>query len=100
MKSHINALGKLLQKFPNDPIIRGNYISTKKNFRKLIKKSRAQQRELILEKIKLAEEKNPTTFWNLVNNIKDKKDHIEHIEPSVFLEYFKSLHSPDTKKQF
>ena len=45
LRSHVNSLGKLLQRYPNDPILRGNYINTKKSFKKFLRKARSEQRE-------------------------------------------------------
>jgi hypothetical protein len=100
LKESLNALGKLLQKYPRDPYIRGKYISGKKNFRRTIKKARMEQREQILDKIKVMEDQNPTAFWNLVNNIKGKKESHENIEPEIFYDYFRTLHSPVENKKF
>ena len=100
LKNQLNNLGKLLLKFPNDPQLRGNYISLKKNFRKHLKEMKIQHREQILEKIQALEDKNPTQFWNLINKIKEKRESKESIDPEIFLDYFKTIHSSCNKRHF
>ena len=100
LREEISSLGSLLQKYPTDPHLRGKYMFLKKNFRRSLKRARAEQRENILEKIQQIENKNPTEFWKLVNNIKSKKIKNEVIDPDVFLDYFKSLHKPGNSKMF
>ena len=72
----------------------------KKCFRRSIKKARDDQKEKILDKLQLIEDKNPTEFWNLINKIKSKKANKENIDPELFLEYFRSLHKPNKDKRF
>ena len=89
-----------MQKYPQDPIIRGKYFSIKKNFSKILKKSKKEQKDELLEKIRQMEDKNPTVFWNLIKNIKQKKEQGEVIDPDEFFEHFKTLHSSKTDKHF
>lgn len=89
-----------MQKYPNDPIIRGNYFTLKKNFSRLLKKAKREEREQLSQKIAQLENKNPTEFWKLINTIKSKRDLNEHIEPEVFLEHFKALHALKPNKNF
>ena len=100
MKNEIENIGHLLLKYPNDPLLRGKFITFKKNFWKSYKKAQADQREQILHKIQTLEEKNPNEFLSLVNKIKNKTTVNEHIEPDIFLEYFKELHNTCNNSKF
>ena len=99
-KSQIRQLANLLQKYPNDPILRGKYITSKKNLRKKLKKARLVERETLLEKLQESEEKDPEAFWRLIQNIRSKQDNNESIEPEIFLNYFKTLHKANPQNNF
>ena len=44
--------------------------------------------------------KKTTAFWNLVKTIKDNKENNENIDPDIFFDYFKALHSPSKNHNF
>ena len=100
MKKDMKNLAYLLTKYPRDPIIRGRFFTLKKSINKTIKQTLIDQRNTILNKIQQAENKCPTTFWKLVNTIKNKKQKNECIEPNVMYDYYKELHSKKFDSRF
>ncbi len=93
LKNQLKSLGILLQKYPTNPYIRGQFYHLKRNFNSILKKANIKKRETILNKIQELEDKNPAAFWNLVNSLRNKKTNEEVIDPEVFYEYFKQLHA-------
>ena len=100
LKHEIKLAGKLLARYPNDPEIRGRYVSLKKKFHRKMKKAKLDERTLLMDKIQALQDNSPTSFWKLVNSIKDKKEKHEEIEPEIFFEYFSSLHKPNKSNNF
>ena len=100
LKKQLHDLSKHMQRNPHDPIVRGNFFSLKKNFSKVLKKHKREQKEELLDKIRHAQEKNPAVFWNLVKTIKSKKVNGETIDPEDFLNHFKELHTAKPEKHF
>ncbi len=91
MKKELNSLGNLLQRYPNDPLIRCNFFYMKHNFSRLLKRSQSQCREKKFTKIEDMEKKNPTAFWNLVHKFRNQNNS-DNIDPECFYEHFKTLH--------
>lgn len=93
LKKQLKGLGSLLQKDPRNPFLRGKFFHLKRNFRNILRKANKKYKEKMLGRIQELENKNPTAFWKLVNNIRGKKQNNEPIEPDIFQEYFKELHN-------
>ena len=91
LKQDIIKTGQLLHMYPNDPYLRGKYITMKKNFKKMIKNQQKLEKDKLLDKIATLKERNPKDFWQMVNKFKQKKQE-SNIDPSEFFEYFKKLH--------
>jgi hypothetical protein len=100
IKSEISNLGQLIQKYPRDPYIRGRFFHLKKKFGKIMKKAKEDQKNQMLIKIQQLEEKNPTAFWKLYNDIKSKQEKNECIEPDILLDHFKNLHGEVKNAEF
>ena len=100
IKKDLNNLAYLLKKYPNDPYIRGRFFTEKKNIKKFVKNAESEQRNAILNKIKTAEEKNPTAFWKLINSIKGARTKNENLEPEILYNYFKNLHDKKVSNKF
>ena len=100
LKNHLTNLAKTLRKYPNDPLIRGKYFTTKKTFTKTIKKQKIKEKNEIINKINDLQDKNPSSFWALINKIKEKKESQEAIDPQIFFDHFKDLHATKHSKNF
>ena len=79
------------------PIVRGNLISTKKHFRKLIKYRYNKWQGSILQSLIKLESTNPNEYWKLVKSLKQNQLDIsphnqsDIIDPVTSYEYFKDL---------
>ena len=51
VKTKLNNLAKLLERYPNDPYVRGKLITTRKEYRKLIKRKIKEWQNLLIEKL-------------------------------------------------
>ena len=96
----IKTVGKLLLKYPNDPYLRGRYFHMKKQVKNTIARAKKEQKNAILQKIRDAEEKQPQQFWKLVNEIRKKKEAGHTLDPDIFLEHFKCLHTGKRNQHF
>ena len=74
LKQKVLSLGKLVKKFPKDPIIRGTFMTTKKMFKKVVRSKYKEAKNKILEQIMNCEKANPKKFWKLLDELKDKKN--------------------------
>ena len=97
IKQRLQNLSYIAQKFPTDPTVRGNLISTKKHFRKLIKYKYNKWQDLILQSLINVHSTNPKEYWKLVKSLKqnqfDKSPHNQSdiIDPVTWYDYFKDL---------
>ena len=94
LKQQSLSLGKLVQKYPKDPVIHGKYILAKKKFKKTVKEKYKLAKDQIMKNIMSCEQKDPKTFWKLINDLKGKaKKNINPIELDEWTNYFGKLHN-------
>ena len=95
-KSRLRNLANLIAKKPNDPYIRGQYISVKKTYRKTVKQAK---RSYEMETIRLLEQKvsDPKSFWSFLKNIGGSKSQTGDAGPSSdeWLDHFTKLNAND-----
>ena len=89
------STAKNLSHYPKDPIVRGKYIKCKKQYKTLVKEKKRAFRESILKKIQQLEDKNCKEFWNLVRELRSKKDKnlSDSIDPEIWYDWFKKLNN-------
>ena len=97
MKDHVIYLGKLLQKYPTDPGIRGQYVREKKNYKKAVRNSKREYMDKMLQHLQTLESRNPKDFWNVVKKLRSQKNQNNDISPDEWLDYFKDLYNPAEK---
>ena len=94
MKNIVCHFGKLLQKYPLDPFIRGKYLSEKRHLKRLIRQNNKKFKESINKKISDLEDNNPKEFWHLVNKLKNDKQNKTEIDLDETATYFECLYKP------
>ena len=86
----------LLAKYPNDPIVRGRYLTALKSYHKNCKKTCRLHRQQLIDKLNSLYDSNPKAYWELVKKLKnDDKDSANKISPSDWLDHFQSLGKQD-----
>ncbi|CAG2201919.1 unnamed protein product [Mytilus edulis] len=85
--------GKLLSKFPWDPIIKGSYYKCYREYNKLRKYKERKFKQNILDSLDNLRDNNPKSYWNLIKELKeDNSDGPENsIQSNVWFSYFQSL---------
>ena len=82
--------------FPQDPIIRGNFYSILKYYRKRCKSERSKFKANLVESLNRLHKAKPNEYWRLVNEISEKNSKGEPLDPSEFFEHFKNLNAIET----
>ena len=95
------SAAKNLSHYPKDPIVRGKYIKCKKQHKTLVKEKKRAFRESILKKIQQLEDKNSKEFWNLVRELRSKKDKnlSDNIDPEIWYDWLKKLNNANDTYQ-
>ena len=95
MKKEFLRTAEILNKYPNDPIIKGKYHTLKKKFKKAVKEKEQSFKAKILQQISLMESNNPQKFWEMVNELRTikQKSTVEDIEPKACHMWFKQLNT-------
>ena len=62
MKTKLNNPAELLERYPNDPYVRGKLTTTSKEYRKLIKRKNKEWQNLLIEKLHEFESSNPKKY--------------------------------------
>ena len=71
METKLNNLAKRLERYPNDPYVRGKLITTRKEYRKLIKRKNMEWQNLLIEKLQEFESSNPKEYWKLIKSLRE-----------------------------
>lgn len=104
LKRECKSLANMVQNQPNNVVIRQLFFTTKKRYKKLLKKCKRDFKISILSKLENSFEKNPSAYWKIVDELKnmsaDPKS--DKIDPSTWYSYFKDLFSvtPPTNPSF
>ncbi|CAB3984286.1 Hypothetical predicted protein [Paramuricea clavata] len=93
LKNELRNLGSLLSRFPDNNFLRHKFFSTKKEYKRLVKRLKRNFKNEMLSKIQSMEEYNPKEFWKLVKSIKSNNSNSieDEISPAVWYDYFKNL---------
>ena len=95
LKNELRNLGSLLSRFPDNTFLRHKFFSTKKEYKRLVKRLKINFKisEMLISKIQSMEEYNPKEFWKLVKSIKSNNSNSieDEISPAVWYDYFKNL---------
>ena len=70
MKTKLNNLAKLLERYLNNPYVRGKLITTRKEYRKLIKRKNKEWQNLLIENLQEFESSNPKKYWKLIKSLR------------------------------
>ena len=92
LKCDVLHTAKLLQRFPHDPHIRGNFIVKKKYYKKACKTAKANYYKNLADAIDKAESKNPNLFWQIINQLKIQYTTVTNQTLTVLKIILKSLH--------
>jgi hypothetical protein len=93
LKHRVLHLGKLVQKYPSDPHIYGQFISVKKCYKKLIRKKEWEFKNNIMNTLDKLHSNDPREYWKLVKALRRDKIQDTPINLNIWTEHFKKLYS-------
>ena len=95
LKTECKKLGRILQDQPNNTQIRHLLFSTKKTYKKMLKKCKNDFKITILKRLEAAHENNPSAYWKILDELKSvaSEPQSDKIDPSKWFSYFKDLFS-------
>lgn len=73
MKKTLDYKGKLFAKYPNDPLVRGNFYKFRKSYSKLCKYKRKKYKSDLIEKLDNLFENDPKAYWSLLDELRENK---------------------------
>ena len=91
MKTKLNNLAKVLERYPNDPYLRDKLITTHKEYRKLNKRKNREWQNLLIEKVQEFESSNPKEYWKLIKSLRecnlgdDANNESDSVDPGTWL---------------
>jgi hypothetical protein len=92
LKCDVLHSAKLLQKFPDDPYIRGRYIVKKKMYKKACRIAKRGYYKNVASVLDSAESKNPKEYWRIIGELKTKTgENSEEPDMEMFKNYFEKL---------
>ena len=89
----LKLVAKSLVNTPNNPYLRGSFVKTRKDYKRLLKKKKIEWRDSMIRKIESLEEKDPKEYWKLVNELRGKKQSGSNISNAeTFAKFFENLY--------
>ena len=95
MSQRLKQLGKLISKDPGNPHLRGNLCVARKEYKKQMKKKKAEWKNGMIRKLEEAENANPKEYWNIIKDLreKQKENHVSNAED--FKKFYEKLFAVD-----
>ena len=96
MRKQLDEKEKLFKKYNKDPIVRGNFFSFLKFYRKARKHKQRDFQKQLIEKLDNIRDSNPSQYWSLLKSLNNESSHktgTSHIPNPEWLQYFKKLNS-------
>jgi len=98
-RRELHNLAKLLSNNPRDPFIRGSYFVKKKQYTRLIRKTKKDYKDGIFKQLSSFSSDKPAAFWTLLKNYKsnDKTSTQGTIPDESLHSHFKSLYGENAR---
>ena len=71
LKTKLHNPAKLLKRYPYHPHVSSKLITTRKEYKKLIKRKNRKWKNLLIEKLEEFESSNPKEYWKLIKSLKE-----------------------------
>ena len=95
LKKRLRNLSRLLVKSPKDPYIRGKFLSTKKDYRKLMRLNKKMFEIKNVEKLESLTNQ-PKEFWDQIKKLnKGNKANVNLVSPENWVKHFSSINKKD-----
>ena len=98
MSKQLKLAAKLLAASPKNPYLRGSLTKTSKDYKKLLRRKKIEHKKQLIQQLEVLEERNPKEYWNLVNELREKKQNKTMGNPEEFTAFFEKLYAADTGK--
>ena len=85
---------ELYSKYPNDPIVKGNFFRFRKMYSKCCKRKYREFKASIIDKLDQLHDNDPNMYWSLLRKLKEdcnKSDPSEQITSGEWVNYFQNL---------
>ena len=69
----LKNVAQLLTKSPTNPYLRGSFVKTRKEYKKLLKIKSKEWKQAMIHRLESIEEKDPKEYWKLINELREKK---------------------------
>ena len=99
MRKTLDYKGKLLTKYPSDPLLRGNFFKYRKIYSKFCKSQRRKYQAYLIDKLDNLFDSDPKAYWSLLDDLKEnKRDSVDSM-PSAddMFDHFSTLNKLPSK---
>ena len=91
VSKQLKLIGKLCEKDPKNPYLRGRLFTVRKQYKKLVKHKKHQWKDTMIKRLEEIESNNPTEYWKLIKELKERKAQKRISNPEEFEEFFRKL---------
>ena len=99
MNKRLQLVAKLLSKSPKNPYLRGSFVKTRKEYKRLIREKKIAWKNNILNKLENMKTQNSKEYWDIINDLKGKQKKTIINDPDKFEAFFKKLYSNNIEKK-
>ena len=99
MRKTFDHKGKLMAKYPSDPLVRGSFFKYRKKYSKSCKLQSRKYKADLIEKSDNLFESDPKAHWSLLDELEEnKRDSLDSMpSPEELFDYFSNLNKLTTK---
>ena len=98
VSKQFKLVAKLFAASPKNPYLRGSYIKTRKEYKKLLKYKKIEYQNQIIKKLENMEDKNPQEYWKLIKELREKKYNKTISDPEEFTNFFENVFAANTQE--
>ena len=93
MGKRLKLVAKLCAASPTNPHLRGSLTKTRREYKKLLKIKKNEWKSQMIQQLENMETKDPKAYWNMVNELREKKQSKSSFDTEEFTTFFEKLYA-------
>ena len=93
MSKRLKLISKLVSQSPKNPYLRGRLVTTRKDYKKLIRQKKKEWKNNIINELENMKTQNSKEYWKIINELQGKTKVSNISNPERFESFFKKLYS-------
>ena len=99
MSKRLKLVSKLLSQSPKNSYLRGRLVTTRKEYKKLIRQKKKEWKNHIINELENMKTQNSKEYWKIINELQGKTKMSNISNPEKFERFFKKLYSEEIQNK-